>query len=264
MIEVQVTVGVARDVRGRTRLDQRLELGEPLLQPFAQPLEDLRAHAGADVATGLVEVLPRVARHDLEPPVPADLRAARRARVELRDAPPGLLERALGEPPRPQVLQHRRVGREAPHLDRVFDRLPFSLELEPSLALHDRHDAEIDVGRQPTVQRDLLPTVVQPPLQRREVEEAQIDGLLHLVRVGPRQEDDRDVRLAHGRIGRAVRIRLGAGQVAYQSMNVQAPGLHDERACPAPASRTAGLGPRGRHAAVDWIREKIAKVPLRP
>src|SRR5713101_385580 len=76
----------------------------------------------------------------------------------------------------------------------------------------NRDYAEVDLWREAAIQANFLFAIMFAFLERTEIEEAEIDGLLELVSKRPREKDDRDVRLMHLDSLRRVRVRLGTRQ----------------------------------------------------
>ena len=82
------------------------------------------------------------------------------------------------------------------HPDGVLDNPPVPVECEPASGLFGYGlDAEVGLRGQPPVQAELLFTVEFPFFQGREVEKAEIDGLLHLVHFVSGDEDEGDMGL---------------------------------------------------------------------
>ena len=59
----------------------------------------------------------------------------------------------------------------------------------------DRKHIEIEIGRESPVESQLLVAKMASPFERREVDETQIDGLLHFVSEFSGQKDPGNVRL---------------------------------------------------------------------
>ncbi len=108
---------------------------------------------------------------------------------------------------REEAVHHPR-RRQPSHLDGVVDDLALAAETVGAVLLRDRPDAEVDAGAGPLVQPYFLLAEVAPPLERREVEEAEVDCLLQLEDAGLRQEDIGDVRLHE--LDRSDRERIGS------------------------------------------------------
>ena len=108
-----------------------------------------------------------------------------------------------------------RALRKFAHLHRVFQRRPRSADDRRGDAARDRHDLEVERGGEATVEAQLLLAEESARFERREIEEAEIDRLLDLVREGSRQQDVRNVRLEHlGGSGSAE--RSGARERGYE------------------------------------------------
>src|SRR5262249_39113351 len=99
------------------------------------------------------------------------------------------VERSTLEPP-----IEPRVVRELAHLDGVLDRR-LSADARGFRIPADRHDAQVELRREPPIEPQLFPAEVPPAIERAEVEEWKFDGLLDLVGVRAGQEYPRDVRL---------------------------------------------------------------------
>ncbi len=116
-----------------------------------------------------------------------------------------------------QLVQHA-LGGQAYHLHGVLQSRAVAAHAKaPIVATCDRHHAEVHVPRQATVEPQLFVTEVLAPGQGREVEEAQVHGLLDLVDTVAHEEEQRAVGLTHrdGVVGRTQRganlRRVGRG-----------------------------------------------------
>ena len=100
---------------------------------------------------------------------------------------------------RAQPRGERRRLVVAPHLDREVDgaRVALVRESQPVARPDQRPHAEVQLGREPAVERHLLAAEEMATLGRPVVEERQHDRLLDLVRAVRGQEDPGDVGLAH-------------------------------------------------------------------
>ena len=156
---------------------QQLELALPARPEIAGELVDVAQRRRARVRVG--GAMPRTGGR---PAVEARKRGAelgeRRFRQALRREPPV-------EP----------IGRgELAHLHGVLERR-LAPDSRRRRRAADRHDAEIELRREPPIHAQLLVAEALAKLQRAEVDERQLDGLLDLVGVAPRQEHPRDVGL---------------------------------------------------------------------
>ena len=98
-------------------------------------------------------------------------------------------------------------GRQAPHRHQPLDGVAVFAEGQgPAGVAGQREDAEIDVGRQPPVQPDLLLAEVPAPLQGREIQALPADRLLHLVGTAVGQEHPRHAGLARADRPRIARV----------------------------------------------------------
>ena len=96
----------------------------------------------------------------------------------------------------------------APHLDRAVDHF--------AAVARDVDDTEVDVGREPAIERDLALTYCAPAFRGRLVDEREPYGLLELVNPLAAERNDRHVRLPEldaGVAGPGARppLELGAG-----------------------------------------------------
>ena len=207
-------------------LDPRPEAaGFPLQDPelpAPHGVERLARDEPADERLHLHEVLDDVVANRLD-----------RARLRRR----GRVGEEAGEPRRQtrQMLGRQRAPaeqclgallvREPPHADGVVDDLAVGAEPVALRAEPDRDDAEIDVGREPSVQPHLVLAAAPAPLERRVVHEPVVDGPLELPdfpvgeeHPGDVRRDLRDLRGSRGGIG------------------LRAPEVVEERPEPAPPS----------------------------
>ena len=152
---------------------------------------------------------------------------------------------------RPTGRERVRLG-EAAHLDRHLEdavvvdaAIPVGDEREAVRGTDQRERPEIDAGREPPVQADLLAAQGAPALERAVVEESEGHRLLDLVRAVPGQEDPRAVRLDD--LDRRRRARV-CPRVAHRR--------HDERGVIADGGRRHGSA-RG----VARVRDGVAAAP---
>ncbi len=97
-------------------------------------------------------------------------------------------------PRREQPAGQRVLGKFA-HLHRVFERGSRAADDRRVDGAGDRHDLEVELRRESSIETQLLVAEESPRRERREIEEAEIDRLLDLVRVGSGQQHERNVRL---------------------------------------------------------------------
>ena len=114
-----------------------------------------------------------------------------------------------------ELVEKVTVGK-LPHLHGVFHHLIAFAENEPAVECRDGHDAKVDSGAKAAVEGDLAFAEVAALLQRGEIEEAEVDRLLHLVNKGRRDKDERGMRLHQAHGARLVRIRVRVDQEGKQ------------------------------------------------
>jgi len=209
VLGVEVAVAVPDPVFLHALLEQ---LPLPIQVPIHPGLEEIVPAAGEgdpDVRCRLLEVLVVIAPDRFDAAALVDLAARIRGGVECGDLPGDGIHGPPGDLPfGQQPLQHP-LPRKPLHHDGIIDG---PAGPEPNLArlvLADRGDLQIGLGRQPAVEPQLLPAVVHSLFERREIEKAEADGLLHLVHPVPCDEDEGDVRLDElHRLG-SVRVEPG-------------------------------------------------------
>ena len=165
----------------------------------AQRVEGRTVDRVADGGARLLEVLRPVALDDRPGAVLGDRGAALGPEVELRDdVGDGAGVSGRGATLRQHRFEHA-VGGQAPHDDRVVDGVgvtrPAGAQCEPVAVGPDRIDAQVDVGAQAAVALDLGGAHAGALVGGREVEEAEVDGLLDLVDAVAGEDDEADVRL---------------------------------------------------------------------
>ena len=196
VIEPQVAVRVAGHPPRDPGLDQRLELREGLLGERGEAVEHRPADRATHLPLRLLQIIADEPGDVLEPGELRDPLVPLRPRMERGDPPAQLLDHVRLEIAAFEDLLQPRLIRQPPHLDGPFDDLSRPLHADPISLPDDRHDPQVNLRRQPTVQPDLLLAEVPPPLERAVIDEPQAYRLLDLVRERPGQADDRDVRLA--------------------------------------------------------------------
>src|SRR5262249_27819100 len=107
-------------------------------------------------------------------------------------------------------------------LDCPLDRLALALDPDTLSRGRHRHDPEIHPGREAAIEAYFLFAEVSALSESAEIEEIEVNGFLHLVDKGARQEDDRDVCLAHLDCRHGIRIRGGIGQCFNQVRKLHA------------------------------------------
>jgi hypothetical protein len=223
VFEAKVAVRVAWDAPFGPRLD-------PLAVPFQgglgqglEPLEDGLAQGRPHLGRGLLEVLAGVARDRFEPAAVRDRAARFGPGVECGDPTCQGLHQLLTDLPATEALVQQRLLGEPPHLHGPLDGLALAFDPERPPIVGHGDDSQVDVGRQATVQADLLLAIMPALLQRAVINKPQFDRLLHLVNMRPRQENDRDVRLAHldrlNRLGIGGRVRKSLDQAVEHHGN---------------------------------------------
>jgi hypothetical protein len=209
VLEPEVAVAVPHAAARHARAEQRCALAQEVELPSLDLLDLARRQEVRHVLAGLREVLAHVDRHRLGRAEAAgvgvaarlvvEARQARREGVEVRAA-----ERGGGEP----HVGARLVG-EAHHAHRPVDEGTLAGEPVAPIDQPHRDHAEVDVGREPPVERHLGLAGLPPLLEGAKVEEAQLDRLLDLVGLGVRQEDPGVVGLAQldpRRLGKRRRV----------------------------------------------------------
>jgi hypothetical protein len=117
-----------------------------------------------------------------------------------------------------QPVEHPLL-RQAAHADGVLHRGARASDMKPAVVrADDGLDAEIDVRREPSVQPNLLVAVVPTLLEAREIQEAKIDRLAHLVHTIAGKKEHGDVGVPDLDAIDRVRVRLGAGQAVDQCL----------------------------------------------
>jgi|GEM_PF-4886793 len=94
------------------------------------------------------------------------------------------------------ALQHRRqqIGLvELAHPHGIVDQGAAAQQPGGGRRPVDRADVQVEVGGQATIQPDFLPTEPAPPLERAEIDKAQIDRLLNLVGIGAGEQNPGDM-----------------------------------------------------------------------
>ncbi len=153
-----------------------------------------------------------------------------------------------------------------PHLDGIFrDFIPFTQRELPVLC-RDGHHTEIHLRTQPPVQFDLAIAEVTAFLQRQEVQEPEVDRLLHLVNERRREEHERRMRLHQPHPPRVMRIGIGVEQERKQALladelplrNLQHCARIHTRNCPGAPSEQIGeyAGHKDRGVSVDDLKHR--------
>ena len=107
------------------------------------------------------------------------------------------------------------------HPDGILDDPPFSTECKPARGiLGYGFDAEVGLRGEPPVQTDLLLAVEFPFFEGREIEETEIDCLLHLVDYVCDDKDERNVCLDD-----IDPLRSDGGRIAVGSLRQKVPGV---------------------------------------
>ncbi len=96
-----------------------------------------------------------------------------------------------------QKMVEHPVGGHAAHDNRPFDRFPG--RIHPGSG--DRHDTQIDVGRQALVETNLIVTGAFASIRITEIDETQIDRALELDHALARQIDPGDMGFDQAHIG---------------------------------------------------------------
>ena len=228
MLEPKIAVPFP-DPSLRDPRDEAVALRDSRL-PAASPhgVERRRARRTADERLDLREVLVDVAAHDLDRARPPAPRARRRRTPPAapRDAPAA---RAVSAPRRSNAAALARPGAAAcgPRSRRSRPSPPNPWPCGPSA---DRHDAEVDVGREPPVQAHLVLAETPARLERPEVEEPEIDRPLDLPGFVADQEHPRRMRRLQRDRQRGLRaVRARAQQIRNE------------------------LGLAGHHSATPWF-----------
>jgi len=211
VLGVQVAVAVADPVVRHALLEQRPLPLEEAVDPAPQEFVSLAGDRQADVAGRLLEVLVVVVPDRLDPAHLVDPAARLGPPVEIghlrRDGVHGLRrDLALGQEP----LQHPVLG-EPSHHDGVLHGPPDPEGGGPPGVFPDGGHLQVGLRRQPPVEPQLLLAESLSFFERREVEEPEVDGLLHLVDPVARDEDEGDVRLHEFHRRGTVRVETRSG-----------------------------------------------------
>ena len=165
----------------------------------AQRVEGRAIDRVADGGPRLLEVLRPVPFDDRPGAELGDRGAALGPQVELRDDPgDGADVGSRDATPGQDRFEHA-VGGQAPHDDRIVDGVRVAgaagAQRESVPVGPDRLDAQVDVGAEAAVALNLGGAHAGALVGGREVEEAEIDGLLDLVDPVAGEDDEADVRL---------------------------------------------------------------------
>ena len=239
MLEAEISVAVAHPSGVRALLEER----GALLEEGELPALDLRRLLLREDLLGprLFEVLAHVAPDHVRSAEAGDPRVRGAALgveggdrlgdpIDLRDREGALLEPDVGA----------LLVREPHHVNRVVDDL--SLAADPVRAAfdRDRRHPEVDVGGEAPIELDLRLAGGAALLARGEVEEAEVDRLLHLVDVVAEHEDPRDVGLEH-----AIGVRRQVfTEAAHDAPRLGAQGRLSTRASPQAEARSARAAAR--------------------
>ena len=205
---MQIAVALAHEAFVAARGEDALPVRKLALGPRREPLQRGGAVLIRAERPDLLEVLPRLGNHVRGRAELAARPGACDLRVERGDLGREVVhERRRQLPARCDAIEES-VLRELVHLHRVVDRA--SLAPEPGLGFGagHRHDLEIEIGRRPAVQAELLLACPLARFERAEVEEPERNWLFQLVRVLPGQEHPGDVRLEE----RDCRDRMGIAE----------------------------------------------------
>ena len=204
VLEAQVAVTVAHAACGDANAKQaRVTAKERSLACFGLVCE-AAPHEEGNAVAGLREILVDVAL-DGRPRCPAfrlvalDLAACVQLRHDLRHAIHiGRTELAGGEH---RVRTTRVAQSDHPHCPIDDGPLPPDHD-PPPRPLDHRHHPDVDVRRQARVQTRFVDTGSAPPIERAEVEKAQVDRLLDLEYLTLAAEHPRDMGLDQFHLGR--------------------------------------------------------------
>ena len=160
MAQAQVAVRIARYAMLGSRLDQRSLVGQGTFGKRLEPFENGVAGRRADLGCALFEVLPGVPGNDVKASAGSDLRPRLGVSVESGDPARQIADHVLVNLTSLKIaLQAGLVG-QTPHLHRPFDDLAIGLETDAVATPRDRHDTQIDVGRQPAIEPHFLVTKI--------------------------------------------------------------------------------------------------------
>ena len=163
--------------------------------PGPDVLEAVPRDQAADIVLGLGEVLVGVETHRVEGAVLVDSGAGAGTVIERHQQ----LHELVDVAPR-QLTRFEDAGAvealvHLSHHHQPVDHPTVAAQTELSVFVSDGRDTEIDVGCQAAVQLDLGAAEFFAAVERREVEEAEVDRLLQLVGALAGEEDRGDVRL---------------------------------------------------------------------
>ena len=257
VLEAEVAVTVADPpVCDSTLEDPRAIAEEVELSSFhlARLLRGEQPFCGG---VGLGEVVAHVAGDGLDA-APARRCAVARASVEVRKKGGHLVDVSGGERPRLEPAVGAQLVRQAHHVDGPVDDLALRAEMVSPLRIAPHgHEPQVRPRRQPGVEEQLRLTCAPSRIERAEVEERELHGLLDLEDLGLRQEHPRHVGLAQLDVDRAWSgIGLGPEQIAREVAGRRRGGGRDRRE----AARRRG---RGRAHAMAFARSASASVAVK-
>ena len=148
---------------------------------FLQVLADLCEIFPHGMTDGGRFAIPAVARGDFNPLVEIGHQACHR--IDVRRLKPSLLQQDV------ELL----IGRKLFHLHGVFNRRTAAAQHRLLLATGNGNHCQVIVGGQPTIQTQLLFTVVATPFQRGKIQKAEINRFLDLVGILSGQDHPGDV-----------------------------------------------------------------------
>ena len=203
----QVAVAVARPSLAHAQVEEvGVALGD-LPDEALDLLELALADGAADERFGLLEVLTPVQHRRLQPAEAVDLITSLRCRVEAGDALGQASQQLGGDGVALQEAGHHPLLRQPAHLHGIIDGGAFGVHLRLPIGEDDGHDVQVGLRAETPVQAQLLLAEVVALLQRREVQKAQVQGLLHLVDEFAGEEEIRDVGLQQ--LDAVHRVRIG-------------------------------------------------------
>ena len=165
---------------GRERLDF------PALHRIVEERQESAAVVLRPLQDSVGRAEPGIRRGDLD-------RAVKRRHLRREHVDVGGAELAAREEPTRQCLL-----RELAHFDCVLDRGPIAADDRSLDAAGDRYHVEVERGREAPIEPQLFLAEVTSRGKRREIEKAEIDGLLELVCEASGEKHIRDVRLEDG------------------------------------------------------------------
>ena len=235
-VQADVAVAVADPPLPDALLEQRPPPDREVAHVGPQIAVLLGGNGVVQVGLPLAKVLLPVAVDDRQRAVAVDARPRLRVGVEIGQAAGHRVHHRRQDPAVGQQAVHHAQGGQAAHLHRVLQDLAPPLHPHSTPFAGDAHDAQIRIGAEAAVQEHLLLAVVAAAGKRREVQEAEVHRLLHLVHEVAGQEHVGDVGL--DQLDRIHWMGIGGGLQQPADQLRQFPSRH----C-SPQPHSAGLKP---------------------